>query len=239
MENIDCAVTALSLLSLEPDDLEETYETINTFIKLSKRFYNSDILQRVTRRFMERGTDNEKERLTIFLIKRGSLPLIEYLTRNKMLYLDDPVSYAAIYNRLDILKYLLDYGYPCTSKAINLAADWGNLKIVKFLHKKGCKWTTDAVDWAAEKGHLDVVKYLIKHGAKCTVDAVNNAAINGYLDVVKYLESKDAPLSFDDYTVVEEVIKNGYYQIAYNLIDYGYMYTNEVEDVLKSKGYIL
>ena len=114
--------------------------------------------------------------------------------------------YAACYERVDIVKTLIEAGADVNAAALNdgasplvLASSFGNVAMAKLLLEAGADVNTadhkgkSALYWAASYGHADVVKMLLEAGADVNSPATDRmpvligAAAEGNVDVVNML----------------------------------------------------
>ncbi|KAL2913754.1 hypothetical protein HK105_206770 [Polyrhizophydium stewartii] len=121
----------------------------------------------------------------------GNIELLQHLVdERKIVALEkEHVRLAALFNHIDVLKWLADRlpNRAFATDAMAMAASHGDLDVVKFMHANSSKsWTKSAMNDAARGGRLDVVKFLHANRTKgCTTNAMNDAARDGHLPVVK------------------------------------------------------
>jgi len=129
--------------------------------------------------------------------------IIHFTDYNLNRFHQDHINYCIIYNRVNLLKILIQYGLdPAYPKSIYFikSCKLGRLDIVKYLSKDeridinarnviSCS----SLVLAAEYGHLDVVKYLTHLKNYDLYDgleyAVYIAKLNNHFNVVKYLST--------------------------------------------------
>ncbi|KAF7495368.1 Poly [ADP-ribose] polymerase tankyrase-1 [Sarcoptes scabiei] len=88
-----------------------------------------------------------------------------------------PLHFAAGYNRLDVVEYLLEHGADVRAKdkgglvPLHNACSYGHYEVAELLLKKGANvnatdlWKYTALHEAASKSKIDIVKLLLRHGA--------------------------------------------------------------------------
>uniref|UniRef100_A0A6P6XRZ9 Poly [ADP-ribose] polymerase n=1 Tax=Dermatophagoides pteronyssinus TaxID=6956 RepID=A0A6P6XRZ9_DERPT len=91
-----------------------------------------------------------------------------------------PLHFAAGYNRIDVVEYLLEHGANVRAKdkgglvPLHNACSYGHFEVAELLLKKGANvnatdlWKYTALHEAASKGKIDIVKLLLRHGADVT-----------------------------------------------------------------------
>jgi len=134
-------------------------------------------------------------------------------------YSDDPVTSAAIYGSLDVVKYFVEEKKEkIKDNAVEWAAKNGHLDVLKYLvDEKDAKIGEYAVQYAAAHGHLDVVKYLVGEKNAYIGNAVHNAGAHGHLDVVKYfIDEKKAEIGEN---AVEIAAAHGQLAVVKYLVD--------------------
>ncbi|KAF0685680.1 Aste57867_22465 [Aphanomyces stellatus] len=146
---------------------------------------------------------------------------------------------AAKRGHLDMVTFLYDHGYPCTTEALNHAAAQGHKAVVEFLtnhRSEGC--TTKAMDNAATNGHLAVVEYLHQHRQEgCTTSAVDGAATNGHLAIVVFLTTH----CNEGCTVAASVgaAKNGHFEVVMYLhTHHPHAFSTETVDQAAGGGHL-
>jgi len=96
--------------------------------------------------------------------------------------------------------YLRDMGFIDYGCLVLYAADYNHLEIIKYLVTLGAVLRAEndsSLSIASEKGHLEIVKYLVSMGADIRGNignAVQRACAKGHLETVKYLVSLAADI---------------------------------------------
>jgi len=108
---------------------------------------------------------------------------------------DEPLKWASMNGRLNIVQYLLECGVNPNVEALISASANGHLNVVEFLVEKGVNINNGVLGIAARNNHLNIVKFLVEKGAD--VNADNNEALiyasrKGYLDIVQFLVASGA-----------------------------------------------
>ena len=119
-----------------------------------------------------------------------------------------PLLDAAAYGQLDVVRALVETGFPLDSSGFSplcCAVARGRLKVVEYLLDQGVsqRSTPDGrspVYLAAANGHLQIMKLLIERGADCSPifqgsTLLHVAAEHGRLPVVEHLVNCGAPLN--------------------------------------------
>lgn len=129
--------------------------------------------------------ESAREKWLHLAAQKGRLAIVEYLVVNKLIDINEPVgdsnpdrpiSTAASFGHLDVVRWLFEHGAP-----INFACDQLPIDI-------------RPLTGAAIGGHLDVVKFLVENGADFDtpvggMNALMHAGTYGHEDVVEYLKS--------------------------------------------------
>lgn len=101
----------------------------------------------------------------INMIKNGYYVEIIYLERMGLKFTNELAYYAALYNRLEILKYMEACGLIITSQILDGAAEFGNLNIIKYYYlNKSILPSIDGVKRAINNDQLEIVNYLKEKG---------------------------------------------------------------------------
>jgi len=123
-------------------------------------------------------------------IKSGNLEQVKKrLKDNKARH--EAIDWAGHYDKLEIVKYLVENGANYTDKLDTLcsACMVGNFNIVKYLVEVGTNihgYNDYAFRWSCRNGHLELAKYLLEVGAN--LHAMNNEAfMSEHEDVLEYL----------------------------------------------------
>jgi hypothetical protein len=152
-----------------------------------------------------------KNQLCKLVVKEGSLNILRW-TQNICSWAkitggipNGTCAYAVKYNRLDMLIWMHQNGYPldwdngcpsdwdeftCARAAIN-----GNLDVLKYLHENGCPWDEHACAYAAIYGNLDVLKYLRENGCPWDDFTCLFAAQNNHLEVLIWAYENGCPIN--------------------------------------------
>ncbi|EFA80723.1 hypothetical protein PPL_06309 [Heterostelium album PN500] len=132
-----------------------------------------------------------------YAIKGGHLNVVEYLSTlpnyssMPFPYRDQLMDFAAINDRLDILKWLHanDIG-QCTKLAMTNAIKTNRLHIAKWLHDNRTEGhEPNVIDIISVYDHmLEMIKWLTENRTDaCTTKAMDNSAKLASLDIIKYL----------------------------------------------------
>jgi len=143
------------------------------------------------------------------LAKKGNIGLIKKMLKlNRNSYLDNNAEYvmhgAAQVGNIDILKWMIDNGYPRYERATTYAVKGNQFKTLKWLINNDFKIGQMAVYYAAGKGYMDILNFLVID-KKCEVNS-SYAAKKGKLEIVKYLYSID-PKSI--YSICDDAVQRG------------------------------
>lgn len=113
----------------------------------------------------------------------GNLEMVKYLVNQGAVIERNDFSafrYAALYGRIDIMKYFTELGVPVKqrdlTRSFRNAASRGHLKAVEYLANLGCNvtaWKHAVIRNAIKKDHREITKFLIDwvltEMEKCTV----------------------------------------------------------------------
>ncbi|AGF85676.1 repeat protein [Moumouvirus goulette] len=142
---------------------------------------------------------------------------------------NDPAVYAAVYNHIEVLNYLVKYGGNVSAMnncAIIKSSEYGYFEIVKILLKHGADVqarNNEPLIRACSNGHLNVVKYLLKYGADIKTDnydAINRAIIYGHLPIIKYVLDINNDIYVLLYSIKYSIISNELEILKYLIIRY-------------------
>jgi len=152
-------------------------------------------------------------------VTNGHVGVLKYLIENihspDLLNDLDIMGTAAHYRQLEILKYLIQDGFPCTEFVMHKASLGGDINIVKFLHESGCEWdssvytgnieimqyaydegcpfSTFSCDYAASYGDIKALGFLKDHGCPWTENTIREAYRSEEYKTVKYLRNNGCP----------------------------------------------
>ena len=153
---------------------------------------------------------------------------------------DSPVSSAAFYRELEIVRYLVDRGANIEHDrylALRKAARAGRLDTVRYLLSLGAQidshtngWT--ALTYAAHEGHADVVAFLLKEGANPNIkdsdsgrNLLRTTVGQGHIEIVRMLLEKGAEVDSMDadyqWTAFLWACRHGNAEMAELLIQHG------------------
>jgi hypothetical protein len=137
---------------------------------------------------------------SIAAIKHNKLDCLESAYNNGC-SMDETCDYAAMYGRLECLKFLHKHGCKWNDQTSKIAVMNGNLDCLKYLCENGCPLTEYACFFAAKIDRLDILKYVHKNGCKLTEKALLQAAKSGSLDCIKYMHDNGIPLLYQMYEI--------------------------------------
>jgi len=154
----------------------------------------------------------------------------------------NPLQYACVKNKPEIVKYLVDKGANVNSQdevgstPLHYSAE-SSLEIVKYLVNKGAYVNAQnnndetPLHLAIEKTSLEIVKYLVDKGADVNtkneegLTPLHYACSYGTLEIVKYLvEKKNADVNsqdYDDFTPLHIAVSKNSLEIVKYLVDKG------------------
>ncbi len=102
---------------------------------------------------------------------------------------------AIEYDRLDILKLLIQYGAKWDYTYGTLAGERGHLDILIWLKENNLYLKLDNICYyATENGHLNIVKWCVNNGSGLFTHSCSCAAKYGHLNIVKWLIKNGAKL---------------------------------------------
>lgn len=94
---------------------------------------------------------------------------------------------AALYGKLDVLKWARDKGCDWDEFSCSNAAAGGHLDVLIWLHKNGCPWDGWTNILAIRGGHFEIFKYVFENGCDDEGESYENAAFYGRLDILQFL----------------------------------------------------
>lgn len=121
---------------------------------------------------------------------------------------DNIISGAIRGGHLDLVKSIY-YGndVKLTHLLCNDAALYGRLDILKWLRKKQCPWESSMQDSASEGGHLDILKWAVDNGYKCTGLVYRSAAQYGHMHILEWAYANN--YGFDNYDICGDAVRGG------------------------------
>lgn len=84
-------------------------------------------------------------------------------------------TYAALGGHVHILEWLWDQGYNFSETTCARAAEGGHFEVIKWLRDKNCPWDDLTCEFAKNCGHLDILKWCIENGCDCDYDTFEEA----------------------------------------------------------------
>jgi len=160
--------------------------------------------------------------------KWGQLNLVKSFLENGS-NKDNAVTYAARYDKLDIVKYLVFCGANVnTTRALSGAVLYGHFSVVKFLGDNGADLTSngmyEAFLCACQQGYLQIVQYFVENGCPVTIQndqGVLDAALFGHFDVAKYLVGNGANVCAKDDQALRSASDFGHFDSVKFLVSKG------------------
>ena len=136
---------------------------------------------------------------------QGSVEILRWLVEEKGWELNWATGVqAGVGGSVEVLEYLVDWGYEFDEGACHGAARGGHLEALKHLRglDSPCPWNSETCLLAARGGNLDVLKYVRRQDPPCPWDEFTcwEAAWEGHLDVLKWLRSQDPPCPWGEGT---------------------------------------
>jgi len=105
---------------------------------------------------------------------------------------------AAGSGHCNLVRYLIQHGYPCTHVAMEKAAKRGSLDIIVVLSDHGNKPSPRSMCNAAAAGHVPVMQYLhTRHRlSRVSASTIFDVVRNGHLHVLRYLQKDGVMLPY-------------------------------------------
>jgi hypothetical protein len=128
----------------------------------------------------------------------GRVSLLRWLIHKKNATFDERATFhAAMYNRVEALKFLVENGAPMSKSLSHACAANGSEECLRFALENGVETDFICCSNAAENGHLGILKCLHEeNGVPINADTVYSAAKNGHIHCLKYLiEEKNCPVN--------------------------------------------
>lgn len=185
------------------DRLQEAYVDIDVKPTELKQ-YKIQIVQKLIKWILENDYENVRQAWIIHqsytniynAIKTENLDALKELIENENEDIDGLMVLAARYNKLNVVKYLIELGadiHAGDDYALKVSATNGNLELVKFLVENGAdihaENETTLINSILNE-NLDIVKFLIENGAVIDGnDSLSVSIVTGNLDVFKYIIS--------------------------------------------------
>lgn len=161
---------------------------------------------------------------------------VSVYARNAMIPRRPNCKYAALINRIDVLKWAFDLHFPVDNESCEIAATNGNIDILNHLlmlndHHKTL-WNINIANKAALHGHIDVVKWLLNN--------IDNKLIPKLLpyskfrnDVTHFKNNFIARRKFTDFeyrlfedlTLIDHAAQSGNLDLCKFLKNYGFVVT--------------
>jgi len=185
----------------------------------------------------------KNEDVCMYAARGGHIELLKLLRSKGFIFNHTIAKYAALYNHMDALRWLLDNGCPWwNADTLNSVAINGDLETLKWLSDCKDVWVNGWVSRYAYKaasisGNLDMLKWIVsvddtKFDRMSKYECVRVSIKKGHIEIVKwlidtYLENdfiEDA--ASNDYwkldgTLCFEAISNGRLEILKFLVDKG------------------
>lgn len=122
----------------------------------------------------------------------GNLEAVKYLTEPDLHYTRSYIftRLAAGHGHLQILKHLLDSGFPVKQCALDYALEKNNIPEAKLLLKEGLRTNHFCVTHLASEGNLKALEILIDTDHEIKPEALVRAAEAGHVQVVRLLASR-------------------------------------------------
>ena len=153
----------------------------------------------VLRWLEERGYRPRDTYLCALAASRGTICVLEWLTRRGCPWDSCTSSFAAEYGHLATLKWARRRGCPWDKGTCTRAARNGHLDIVKWARKHGCPWDARTCSHAAAGGHMDVLQWARKEECLWDADTCTFAARGGHLGVLRWAHAQGCPLTYQAY----------------------------------------
>lgn len=129
-------------------------------------------------------------------INHGSLINVKWFHNNGFTRCEDAIPHAidnlanlSEADKLAMVEWLIEHGYPLDFSAFDSAALNGDLKLMKLLHEKGCPHSDEVFYHAADHGNLDNLKWLysVYNKTRVSSDTFRNAARFGSIVNMEWL----------------------------------------------------
>lgn len=148
---------------------------------------------------------------TTFVIKRNLMLHMNSLWHFVIVYLahtrkmDPSCSWAASFNRLDVIIHEYKYGgLKLRPILMSRAAEAANFNILNWLIDHKCEWDNFVCPFAAKKGHLHVLKFLREKGCPWDKKTIYFAAGGGHIHILKWLREQGCPWDKEAYLYAAE-----------------------------------
>ena len=105
------------------------------------------------------------------------------------------IDWAALYGRLEVMKWLRAKGCPWDRYTSSKAADRGQLEVLQWMRGQDppCPWNSDVCYEAASAGHLEVLRWARSQDCPCHQGVPYAAAQGGHLKVLRWLIKEGCP----------------------------------------------
>ncbi len=156
------------------------------------------LLKLVCKRFKKNiPVNSRKDDIVLAAISDGYENLIYWLYHNKCVFDINICYYAAKYNQVSILKWLISKNYIYDNKSLlEIAVDNGCLDVIKYLHKQ-MKIHINYSNVAAENGDKVLLEWFLNNGIGLHMNICNYAAESGNYFLLKWLISLGYPSNED------------------------------------------
>lgn len=107
--------------------------------------------------------DNIINIVTLVYVNKNLYRIVSKYAKNMFINRTPNCKYAALTNRIEVLKWAIDVSFPLDSGACIVAAIKNNVSILSFLFKNcdNSLWHMDIINYAALCGHIDIVKWIL------------------------------------------------------------------------------
>jgi hypothetical protein len=124
----------------------------------------------------------------------GHLNIIKWAIEKDCPFVVHHCVYSAIdLDKIDILFFFVDKGFPLDPIMCSVAAENGKLEMLKFLKKQLCPWDERTPILAAENGHLDVLKWAFENDCPINEEVIANAFKNGHQNCLDFALKNNFP----------------------------------------------
>lgn len=159
----------------------------------------------------------------------GHLNIVQYLNEYN-LYDTDSCAYAAYYNHLEILKYIIDKA-PYNNDLI-LSSNCYDIDIIRFLMSKGCIIDESVADNISRQGNLESMMYMLTKFNWTKQMSINVIKYNKNIELIEYMVQNKY---YIDDELLSLVIARGDLKIIKLFHNSGYRFVDPYREYIRSQ----
>lgn len=129
----------------------------------------------------------------ILMLHHGSLHCLKHALENEQPLPGGAIHHAAVYNQLDMMRYLLSIGVQPESYTMENALYRRNVETIRIFREAGCEWPQNTLSTFVMYDSLDCLILAHENGCPLTAGLCNIAAQYSHLRCLEYLHLHGCP----------------------------------------------